>query len=44
MLSGGLNLIEKSEFYSSFSIQFLVGLIFIILNFIGKLETKTKDI
>ena len=44
MLGGGLNLIEKSEFYSSFSIQFLVGLIFIILNFIGKLETKTKDI
>ena len=44
MLSGGLNLIEKSEFYWSFSIQFLVGLIFIILNFIGKLETKTKDI
>ena len=44
MLSGGLSLIEKSEFYWSFSIQFLVGLIFIILNFIGKLETKTKSI
>jgi uncharacterized membrane protein len=42
MMSGGINLIEKGAFHWTFSIQFLVGLIVIILNFLGKIETKTN--
>jgi uncharacterized membrane protein len=42
MMSGGINIIEKGAFHWTFSIQFLVGLIVIILNFIGKIETKTN--
>ena len=40
MLSGGVNLIEKAEFYWSFFLEFLVGLIIFILNFLEKLEPK----
>jgi uncharacterized membrane protein len=42
MMSGGINLIEKGEFHWIFSSEFLVGLIVIILNFLGKIETKTN--
>lgn len=40
MLSGGINLIEKAEFYWSFFLEFLVGLIVFILNFLGRIESK----
>jgi uncharacterized membrane protein len=40
MLSGGINLMEKAEFYWSFFLQFLVGLIIFILNFLEKIEPK----
>ena len=40
ILSGGINLIEKAEFYWSFFLQFLVGLIIFILNFLEKIEPK----
>lgn len=40
MLSGGINLIEKAEFYWSFFLEFLVGLIIFILNFLEKIEPK----
>lgn len=40
MLSGGINLIEKAEFYWSFFLQFLVGLIIFVLNFLEKIEPK----
>ena len=40
ILSGGINLIEKAEFYWSFFLQFLVGLIVFILNFLEKIEPK----
>ncbi len=43
MLSGGVNLVEKGDLYWSFSIQFLLGLIVIILNFFGKIETKNSE-
>jgi len=42
MLSGVINLIEKGEFYWSFSIQFILGFVTVVLNLIGKLETKTN--
>lgn len=42
MLSGGVNLVEKGEFIWIFSIEFLLGFIMIILNFMGKIETKTN--
>jgi len=42
MLSGVINLIDKGEFYWSFSIQFILGFVTVVLNFIGKLETKTN--
>jgi uncharacterized membrane protein len=44
MLSGGINLIEKAEFYWSFFLQFLVGLIIFILNFIEKIESKKPQL
>ena len=44
MLSGGINLIEKGEFYSSFTLQFLIGMVTVILNLLGKLETKSSVI
>ena len=40
MFDGAFNLIEKGAFYWSFKILFLVGLIIIILNLLGKIETK----
>ena len=40
MLSGGINLIEKAEFNWVFFLQFLVGLIVFILNFLEKIEPK----
>jgi uncharacterized membrane protein len=40
MLSGGINLMEKAEFYWSFFLQFLVGLMIFILNFLEKIEPK----
>ena len=40
MLSGGINLIEKAEFNWAFFLQFLVGLIVFILNFLEKIEPK----
>lgn len=40
MFDGALNLIEKGAFYWSFTILFLVGLIIIILNLLGKIETN----
>ena len=40
ILSGGINLIEKAEFYWSFFLELLVGLIIFILNFLGKIESK----
>lgn len=44
MLSGGINLIEKGEFHWSFTLQFIIGLVTVILNLFGKIETKTKQI
>lgn len=44
MLSGGINLIEKEEFHWSFTLQFIIGLVTVILNLFGKIETKTKQI
>ena len=40
MLSGGINLLEKGGYGWSFLIQFLVGLVTVILNFLGKIEQK----
>ena len=40
MLSGGINFIEKGEYWWSFLIQFLLGLVMVILNFLGKIEQK----
>jgi hypothetical protein len=40
MLSGGINLIEKGEFHWSFTFQFIIGLVVVILNLLGKIETK----
>ena len=40
ILSGGINLIEKAEFNWVFFLQFLVGLIVFILNFLEKIEPK----
>lgn len=42
MLSGGINYIEKGEYGWSFLIQFLCGLVMVILNFLGKIEQKTS--
>ena len=44
MLSGGINLIEKGEFHWSFTLQFIMGLVTIILNLLGKIETNTKKV
>lgn len=44
MLSGGVNLIEKGEFYWSFTLQFILGLVTVILNLLGKIETITKQV
>ena len=40
MLSGGINLIGKAEFYWSFFLEFLFGLIVFVLNFLGRIESK----
>ena len=42
MLSGGVNLIEKGEFHWSFTLQFILGLVIVILNLLGKIETKSS--
>lgn len=39
-LSGLVNTIEKEELNFIFLTQMIVGLLFIILNFLGKIETK----
>jgi len=44
MLSGGINIIEKGESHWSFTLQFILGLVTVILNLLGKIETKTKQI
>lgn len=44
MLSGGVNLIGKGEFHWSFTLQFILGLVTVILNLLGKIETKTKQV
>ena len=44
MLSGGINLFEKGEFHWSFTLQFLIGMVTVILNLLGKLETKSSVI
>ena len=44
MLSGGINIIEKGEFHWSFTLQFIMGLVTIILNLLGKIETNTKKV
>ena len=44
MLSGGINLIEKGEFHWSFALQLIIGLVAVILNLLGKIETKTKQV
>lgn len=41
-LSGGINLIEKGSFYWSFALQLVVGLVIILLNFLGKIDSKTS--
>ena len=43
MLSGGVNLIEKGEFHWSFTFQFIIGLITLILNALGKLDKQIKE-
>ena len=42
MLSGGVNLIEKGDFNWSFTLQFILGLVTVILNLLGKIETKSS--
>jgi len=42
MLSGGVNLIENEGLDWIFSIQFLIGIIIIILNFLGKLTSPAN--
>ena len=42
MLSGGVNLIEKGDFHWSFTLQFILGLVTVILNLMGKIETKSS--
>ena len=42
MLSGGVNLIEKGEFHWSFTLQFILGLVTVILNLLGKIESKSS--
>ena len=42
VLSGILQCIEKDEIRVVFLIQILVGLVMVILNFLGKIEQKTS--
>ena len=42
MLSGGVNLIAKGEFHWSFTLEFIFGLVTVILNLLGKIETKSS--
>ena len=42
VLSGALNLFEKGQFDWIYSIQSLIGLLFVVMNFLGKLEPKVK--
>ena len=39
-----ITLIEKEEFHWSFTLQFIIGLVTVILNLFGKIETKTKQV
>ena len=43
MLSGGVNLIEKGQFHWSFTLQFIFGLVTLVLNALGKLDKHIKD-
>ena len=40
--SGVINLLEKEAFSRTFSIEILVGLAILILNFLGKIEKKLR--
>ena len=42
LLSGVINLLEKEAFSWIFSIEILVGLAILILNFLGKIEKKLR--
>jgi cell division protein FtsW (lipid II flippase) len=44
MISGGINLIDKGAFHWSFFLQFIIGLLTIILNLLGKIEPKAKQV
>jgi uncharacterized membrane protein len=44
MLSGGINQLEKETFHWSFSLQFIIGLVIVVLSVLGKIETKTKQV
>ena len=44
MLSGGINQLEKETFHWSFSLQFIIGLVIVVLTVLGKIETKTKQV
>lgn len=39
MISGAANLIEKEEFYWTFTLQIVIGLMIVVLNALGKIET-----
>ena len=39
-LSGLINLIEKEELSFIFLLQVIIGILMIVLNFLGKIETK----
>ena len=43
IFSGVLNMFEKSEFNIIFFMEILVGLIFLIANYLGKLEEKKPN-
>ena len=42
LFSGVINLLEKEAFSWIFSIEILVGLAILILNFLGKIEKKLR--
>ena len=44
LFSGVINLLEKEAFSWIFSIEILVGLAILILNFLGKIEKKLRQI
>lgn len=38
MISGAANLIEKEEFYWTFTLQIVIGLVIVVLHALGKIE------